>query len=117
MSSVYSPVGKYTTPGSDPDTFIEPILVLSGERIKIEQAQIPKFFSPVTGKWRMTDLHKTFVDDESYNSGHGHAYQFYGVDPTVGAIAIIRPDQCKNPNLNVVHNTDRSRCIFSHRYR
>jgi phenol 2-monooxygenase len=41
------------------------------------------------------DLLKTFVDDESYNSGHGHAYEKYGVDVEEGAIAIVRPDQCK----------------------
>jgi hypothetical protein len=40
-------------------------------------------------------LLKTFVDDESYNSGHGHAYEKYGVDVQEGAIAIVRPDQCK----------------------
>jgi phenol 2-monooxygenase len=28
---------------------------------------------------------KTFADDESYNSGHGHAYSEYGVDPEQGA--------------------------------
>ena len=41
------------------------------------------------------DLLKTFVDDESYNSGHGHAYEKYGVDVDEGAVAIVRPDQCK----------------------
>lgn len=41
-----------------------------------------------------SDLHKTFIDDESYNSGHGKAYEFYGVDPREGAVAIVRPDQC-----------------------
>ena len=40
------------------------------------------------------DLHKTFVDDESYNSGHGHAYEFYGIDHQEGALAVVRPDQC-----------------------
>ncbi len=43
----------------------------------------------------MRDVHKTFVDDESYNSGHGDAYEFYGVDPKRGAVAIVRPDQCE----------------------
>lgn len=40
-------------------------------------------------------LFKTFVDDESYNSGHGHAYSSYGIDPSRGALVIVRPDQCK----------------------
>jgi hypothetical protein len=42
-----------------------------------------------------SDLHKTYVDDEHYNSGHGHAYKSYGVDPNVGAVVIVRPDQCE----------------------
>jgi len=33
------------------------------------------------------------VDDESYNSGHGHAYDFYRVDVEKGALALVRPDQ------------------------
>lgn len=41
------------------------------------------------------DLHKVYIDDESYHSGHGHAYQFYGIHPEKGAIAIVRPDNRK----------------------
>lgn len=44
---------------------------------------------------RVADLHKVYVDDEHYNSGHGHAYEKYGIDPEVGAVVIVRPDQCK----------------------
>ena len=39
------------------------------------------------------DVLKVFIDDKSYNSGHGHAYQYYGVDPDQGVIAVVRPDQ------------------------
>lgn len=41
------------------------------------------------------DLHKIFVDDESYNSGHGKAYDFYGINPRKGVVVILRPDQCE----------------------
>ena len=41
----------------------------------------------------MRDPYKVFVDDEHYNHGHGHAYQAYGVDPAVGAVVVVRPDQ------------------------
>lgn len=104
-------VEKYLPPRSDIDSFIEVIVVLFGERLEIDQEQIPQCFYPVTGKWRMRgetnpdhllsllmtrlDLHKIYIDDESYHSGHGHAYEFYGVHPEKGAIAIIRPDNCK----------------------
>lgn len=51
---------------------------------------------PVRGTADATsDLHKIFIDDESYNSGHGKAYEFYGVDPKQGALAVVRPDQCR----------------------
>jgi hypothetical protein len=41
-----------------------------------------------------TDLHKVYIDDDHYNSGHGHAYEKYGVDANIGAVVIVRPDQC-----------------------
>lgn len=33
------------------------------------------------------------MDDESYNYGHGHAYESLGIDPQQGAVIIVRPDQ------------------------
>lgn len=42
-----------------------------------------------------TDLHKIYFDDESYNKGHGHAYELLGISPQKGALVIVRPDQCK----------------------
>lgn len=87
------PVRKFTREAADIDSFIEPLVVLSGQRVEIEQEQIPEYFWPATGKWRTRDLHKIFIDDASYNSGHGHAYRTYGVDPERGAIVIVRPDQ------------------------
>jgi hypothetical protein len=37
-----------------------------------------------------------YADEESYNSGHGHAYEAYGVDPQRGALVVVRPDHCKS---------------------
>ena len=42
------------------------------------------------------DLHKVFVDDEGYNSPHGHAYEHYGIDERIGAMVVVRPDQRKH---------------------
>ncbi|KAF3014694.1 hypothetical protein E8E14_005519 [Neopestalotiopsis sp. 37M] len=86
-------VKRFTPQGSDYDSIFNIILVLSGKRTEIEQEQIPDTFVPVNGKWKMKCLFKTFVDDESYNSGHGHAYSTYGIDPSRGALVIVRPDQ------------------------
>ncbi|KAK0105095.1 hypothetical protein ONS96_004498 [Cadophora gregata f. sp. sojae] len=93
LSSDKSPVHRFTLPNADIDSFIEPIVVFHGKRLEMEQEQIPEYFWPVTGKWGMRDLHKTFIDDDSYNSGYGHAYEKYGVDVREGAVVVVRPDQ------------------------
>ncbi|KAL1627896.1 hypothetical protein SLS54_002163 [Diplodia seriata] len=77
-------VTKLTPKGADIDSLIEPIVVLSGRRHGMEQEQIPDYFQPVTGKWKMRDLHKVFVDDEDYTHTHGHAYKHFGIDPAQG---------------------------------
>ena len=41
-----------------------------------------------------------YYDDESYNKGHGQAYEFLGINPEQGAIVIARPDQCKCPHAS-----------------
>jgi hypothetical protein len=53
MDSPDGPVRKYTQTSADIDSFIESIIVLNGERIKLEQEQIPDYFWPSTGTWKM----------------------------------------------------------------
>jgi phenol 2-monooxygenase len=100
------PVRKYTRHGADIDSFLEPLVVLSGRRVDFEQEMIPDYFWPETGKWKIRDLHKTFVDDMSYNSGHGQALKTYGVDPENGAIVIVRPDQYVSKIVAFEHMED-----------
>ena len=59
----------------------------------------------------MPDTHKIYYDDESYNQGHGRAYEFLGINPSQGAIVIVRPDQCMSPILASMSDTDNGRCI------
>ncbi|KAI2471677.1 FAD binding domain-containing protein [Annulohypoxylon bovei var. microspora] len=86
-------VDAFTPSDVDRDTIINPILVLSSKRTQVEQDWIPNTFAPVVSKWKMKSLFKVFVDDEGYNSPHGHAYEKYGVYPPQGALVIVRPDQ------------------------
>lgn len=53
LNSDKSPIRKFTQPDEDVDSIIEPILVLSGERVAMEQDMIPNVFWPVAGKWKM----------------------------------------------------------------
>lgn len=114
LSSAEGPIHKFTPQGSDVDSLIEPIFIGHGKRHAVELEQIPDCFYPLTGKNNVrgrelsfsscipylthTDLHKMYYDDESYNKGHGHAYDFLGIKPEEGAIVIVRPDQCKCPH-------------------
>ncbi|EDU48898.1 phenol 2-monooxygenase [Pyrenophora tritici-repentis Pt-1C-BFP] len=84
---------RYTPATNYIDSVIESILVLTTKFTETKQEHIPDYFWPKSGKWGIRDLHKTYIDDEHYNSGHGHAYQKYGVDPSAGAIVLVRPDQ------------------------
>lgn len=59
MTSPTGPVHKYTPPSADIDSFIEPIVVLSGDRLSLEQEQIPDYFWPVSGKWKMRGTYTT----------------------------------------------------------
>jgi phenol 2-monooxygenase (NADPH) len=55
-------VHKYTSLSADIDSFIEPIVVFAGERMKLEQEQIPDYYWPVTGKWKMRGAPKPRQD-------------------------------------------------------
>lgn len=47
---------RFTHPEAGVDSVIEPILVLHGERVEMEQSMIPDIFWPVTGKWQMRGM-------------------------------------------------------------
>lgn len=53
LLSEHGPIKKYTAPGLDVHSFIEVLVLLSGERLATKQEQIPKTFWPETGKWRV----------------------------------------------------------------
>ena len=53
LFSEHGPIQKYTILGSDIDSFIEVLVLLSGERLTTKQEQIPQAFWPETGKWRV----------------------------------------------------------------
>jgi phenol 2-monooxygenase (NADPH) len=86
-------IPQFTAQTADIDSLIEPILVLAVDRLKTQQEQIPEYFWPVTGPHRIRDLHKAYVDDESYHSGHGRVYDSFGIEPETGALVVVRPDQ------------------------
>ncbi|KAI0443861.1 FAD binding domain-containing protein [Xylaria telfairii] len=86
-------IRAFTPPGSDLDSVFNIILVLSSKRADVELEGIPEIFTPMTGKWRLKNILKAFVDDKGCDNTHGHAYEAYGIGPSEGALVIVRPDQ------------------------
>ncbi|KAK8050279.1 FAD binding domain-containing protein [Apiospora phragmitis] len=84
---------EFVPKGTEADSILHVVLVLSGRRTEIEMQHIPEVFTPMTGRLKLKCLLNVFSDDQSYNSGHGHAYESYGIEPKVGALVVIRPDQ------------------------
>ncbi|CAG8060316.1 unnamed protein product [Penicillium salamii] len=111
LDAADGPVHSFTPRNQDSDSLIETIVIGHGVRHDVELEEIPKCFYPISGKNQTrgialfevsinaltdpcrSDLHKLYYDDESYNMGHGHAYEHLGIDPVQGAIIIVRPDQ------------------------
>ncbi|KAH8163569.1 hypothetical protein CIB48_g4677, partial [Xylaria polymorpha] len=86
-------IRAFTPPGSDLDSVFNIILVLSSKRADVELEGIPEIFTPMTGKWRLKNILKVFVDDKGHDNTHGHAYEAYGITPSEGVLVIVRPDQ------------------------
>ncbi|KAJ4422623.1 hypothetical protein N0V82_002742 [Gnomoniopsis sp. IMI 355080] len=84
---------EFTPPGHDLDSLIEPLLVLRTKRTSIKPSQLNQVFTPITGKRKLRSLHKVFVDDASYNSGHGHAFDTIGISSQQTTVVVVRPDQ------------------------
>ncbi|KAI1423263.1 FAD binding domain-containing protein [Xylaria sp. FL1777] len=105
-------VRAFTPSDSDPDSIFNIILVLSSQRANVELQTIPDIFTPVTGKWKLKDILRVFVDDISYDNTHGHAYEAYGIDPSKGALVVIRPDQYI-ARIDPLNNVDGIDSFFS----
>lgn len=84
---------RFTPAGMATDSIFETLVVLRGDRKAIEFDQIHGTFKPKLHDMPITNLHKIFFDDESWNWGHGHVYETLGIHPQRGCIVVARPDQ------------------------
>lgn len=85
-------ISRFTPPGKPINSVIEAMLIHSVPRTSVDIFDFPEIFRPFDKRdgW---DYMKIYVDDQSYHEGHGQAYKNYGVDPQVGCVVILRPDQ------------------------
>ncbi|KAK2751458.1 hypothetical protein FQN55_000733 [Onygenales sp. PD_40] len=92
LASKDSFLRRYTPAATAIDSVIEVLTVHAAPRREIELQELPEIFHPYseTVGW---DYWKVFVDDESYHEGHGQCYENLGLDRSVGAAVVVRPDQ------------------------
>ena len=85
-------VRRFTPKGNKVDSVFEILAVHSGRRQQTTIFDFPEIFRNFDERdgW---DYSKISVDDQSYHEGHGHIYDNFGIDPEVGCVVILRPDQ------------------------
>ncbi|KAI8460132.1 FAD binding domain-containing protein [Phakopsora pachyrhizi] len=88
-----SPIKKFTPANEDPHSVVNCITVLASSRPLMDPESFPDILRPKHGKHGYRSYNKIFTDDESNYIGHGKAYETYGINPNVGCVVIVRPDQ------------------------
>ncbi|KAL8276788.1 hypothetical protein RQP46_010793 [Phenoliferia psychrophenolica] len=93
LDSPQGPLRIYTPSGADIDSVFEIITVISNPRTLVEPNAFPDILWPAKGQYGIRDYEKIYADDDTYLSGHGHIYEKLGIDPKLGCLVVVRPDQ------------------------
>lgn len=95
LGSRKGPAPQYTSKCEDVDSIIETITVLQTPHkvVQAESVHWPSILVPEHKPYGIKAADTLYCDEESWHDGHGHAYEGYGIDPSVGAVVIVRPDQ------------------------
>ena len=105
LDSPSSFVRRFTPRDRDVDGLIDCLTIVATPRIEVDYESFPDALRPVKRPHGYrgapcpcarhadaADHHKIFSDERSYHAGHGEAYASYGIDPSVGALVMVRPD-------------------------
>lgn len=82
-----------TPDGMADDSILEYLVVVYGDRNKAEFDQYHAAYKPRHTSYDIENVHKIYFDDESWNWGHGKAYENLGIEPSHGCMILVRPDQ------------------------
>lgn len=88
-----SPIIKYTPKTSDLDSVINLLTVLASPRISMDCRDFHDILRPKQSPIGFRAYKKIFSDDEDYHQTHGKVYETFGIDPKVGCLVVLRPDQ------------------------
>ena len=84
-----SPLQKHTPEGTDIDSVIELLAVLPRDFRGIEFTDLPPLLQPCKGKLALRDYGKVFCPPSNPVAW----YATLGIDPDLGCLAVVRPDQ------------------------
>ncbi|GAA6041366.1 hypothetical protein JCM8097_007687 [Rhodosporidiobolus ruineniae] len=95
FSSPSSPLVRFTPSNTDPDSVIEFLTVIANPRTSVEPNAFPDVLWPPKGPYGSRAYDKLYADDASpvTPTQRGEIYRNLGIDPTVGCLVVVRPDQ------------------------
>jgi phenol 2-monooxygenase len=85
-----SPIRRFTPRGSDIDAVIEVLVVFQQGYRDINLQDLPGFFYPAKGRYRLHDYEKLFCPNLDKGSD---IFDDRGIDRDAGCILVVRPDQ------------------------
>jgi phenol 2-monooxygenase len=85
-----SVVRCFTPPGADEDSVIDVRAILQEEYASIDPAELPRALRPMKGIFALPDYEKAFARDTRNGPD---IFSVRGIDPTEGAMILVRPDQ------------------------
>ncbi|EGG02844.1 uncharacterized protein MELLADRAFT_38407 [Melampsora larici-populina 98AG31] len=108
-----SPIKRFTPVGDESDSILDCITIASSPRISLELEHFHQILRPLQGQHGFGSYLKIFTDEASYREGHGHAYEKYGINPDVGCMLVVRPDQHVSLILDLDDHLALSKSFFS----
>lgn len=85
----------YTPKDADPDAVIQTLTVFDSPHKDVQYlaGKLPSVYLPRRKPWNIRAFDTAFTDEDTYHDGPCAAYKGYGIDPNVGAVIVVRPDQ------------------------
>jgi phenol 2-monooxygenase len=89
LASEASPLHRFTSPLTDPDSVIDVRAVFQQDRRELAIETMPSVLLPRKGRFGLTDYEKMFCPDFP----RGDIFDLRGVNRELGCMVVVRPDQ------------------------
>lgn len=83
-----SPIKVFTPAEADVDAVFDVKVIYPQPALEFDVSEVPALFLPRTGPFQLIDYEKVFAARPSES-----IFEARGIDPTVGAVVLVRPDQ------------------------